>query len=385
MESERVKFIDILLLLARGKKFIFFFTLGMSIFALIYTLIVTELWTSEATILPIDTTSSLNISSALLEGFGFADNVSIKALDLKYAGVLKSRKITEQVIEKFNFINYFKIKVSDPIKAMEYALNEYHKRILKITITEDTDFLTIAVTTKDKYLSKEIAGYYLEILYDYITNTANNTGSQKRELFESRLTQITIEMSELSEEMRKYQAKHNIVDIENQAKASIEAYSMILDEFFKVELELEYAEKYTPNTLGHKNLVDKKISITETLKKIEKNNNETPFLLAMSNINSNVFTVKEGIFKMKIYEMLLETLYPQLELARIEELEKMDKYEIIDYPNLPGIRAYPKRALICIITFIIAFLFSSAYVLLRESTSEDDREKIKELWNKLFH
>jgi len=385
MDVEKVKMLDIILVLLKRKYFIFFFTLVMCILTLIYTLVVEETWTSEATILPIDTAGNINISSSLLEGFGLGSNVNITALNLKYAGVLKSRKITQQVIEKYNFIEYLKIKTKDPNLDMDLALKQFHKKILKINISDDTDFLTISITTKNKQFSREIAEYYLSILLEYITNNANNIGRQKRELFESRVNEITTEMLEITEEMKKYQSKHNIVDIENQAKASIAAYSLILEDFFRVELELEYAEKYMPNTLAYQNLLERKNSITESLRKLEANNNDTPFLLAMNNINSNLFTVKEGVFRLEVIEKLLETIYPQLELARIEELEKMDKYEVIDYPYLPGLRTYPKRALICIIAFFISLLFSCGFILMRELISENSKAKLIEIWHKLFH
>jgi len=386
METEKVNLIDILLLLTKGKKFIFFFTLIMCIFAVVYTLVVAEQWTSATTILPIDTAGNINISNSLLEGFGLGSNITIRALNYKYAAVLKSRSITEPVIEKYRFIDYFKIKDKDPLKAKEKAFKLFHRKIMKIMITDETDFMTISITTRDRQFSKEIAEHYLSILLEYIINNTNNIGKQKRELFESRLAQITTEMSDLTEEMKKYQNIHKIVDIENQAKASIETYSKILEEFFIVELDLGYIEKYMPNSLAHKNLVEKKNNIKDTLKKIETNNsNDTPFLLALENINSGYFTVQEGVYKLEIYQKLLTTIYPQLELARIEELEKMDKFEIIDYPNLPGIRAYPKRAMICIATMFISFVFSCGCILVRELTSVSDVDKIKELWHKLFH
>jgi len=385
MDTEKVSLIDLLLILARGKKFIFFFSLVMSILAVVYSLVVAEQWTSSTTILPIDTTGNINISSSLLEGFGLGSDVAIKSLDLKYASVLKSRSVTEHVIEKFGILDYLKIKQKDPLKAMETALKQFHKTILKITITDDTDFLTISVTTKDRNFSKELTEYYLSILHDYITNNTNNIGKQKRELFESRLTQITSEMNELSEEMKKYQSVHNIIDIENQARASIAAYSKILEELFTVELELSYADKYMPNSLAHRNLLEKKDNITESLKKLESNNKDTPFLLALNNINSGYYTLQEGVFRLEIYQKLLSTIYPQLELARIEELEKMDKYEVIEYPYLPGFRTYPKRAVICVLTILLSLVFSSACVLMKNLVLESDKKKINELWHTITH
>jgi uncharacterized protein involved in exopolysaccharide biosynthesis len=72
-------------------------------------------------------------------------------------------------------------------------------------------------------------------------------------------------------------------------------------------------------------------------------------------------------------------------MARIEEIDNMDKIEIIDEPNLPGRRSYPQRVLICFGTFLFSFALAVGISILRGLRTESDAMKIKEIWKALRH
>jgi capsule polysaccharide export protein KpsE/RkpR len=326
----------------------------------------------------------MSMASGFLERFGLGGTTGVRTMSVRYSAVLRSRTISEQAVIKFNLIDYFKIKDDDPQKAMDLAVRALDRKILTTLISEESSFLSIKVTTYDKILSRDIAMFYLEALISYTMNNANNVGRQKRELLEERITQITSEMLTLIDEIRIYQVEHNVVEIEAQAKAAIEGYSLILNEFFEVDLQLRLSEIDLPGSQKTKDLRDRRGVIVDALRRLERDNTDTPFFLALRNINDKFLTIQEKIFGLEIYRKLLETLYPQFELARIEEIDNLDKIEIIDMPNIPGSRAHPKRAMICVATFMVSVLFSSAIVVLHGYTSEDDKAKIKNIWKTLF-
>ena len=71
MENKQIDVLDILLILAKHKKFIIITTLIVSIIAVIYSLVIPEIWTSTATILPTqEQRSQLPFGSSSLLGLG---------------------------------------------------------------------------------------------------------------------------------------------------------------------------------------------------------------------------------------------------------------------------------------------------------------------------
>ena len=385
MNEPSTNMLDVLIILAKGKKTIIVFTFIMCIIAVAYALLAEEKWTSFYTVFPITNTGPLSMAMNLMEGLGLSTQTTPKVVNLKNAAILQSKSITETTIRKYNFINYFKITEKDTLKAMDKAVRQFNREILKIVINDEVQFMTVNLTTKDRYFSKELAEYYLTLLIKYAQDNTNNQGKQKRELLENRINQITSDMTILSNSMKKYQKEHNIIEIEQQAKASVEGYSSILTELFTVDLELGYTEKFMPNSPKHRDLVDRKLVIEETLSKLEKNNEGMPFFLTLNNINDQLFTIQEMVFGLEIYKLILQTIYPQYELARLEEINNMDQLEIIDFPSLAGKRTYPKRPVICIFTFFISLLFSISYVLLKSIMSGEDKQKIKIIRDIFLH
>lgn len=80
-----------------------------------------------------------------------------------------------------------------------------------------------------------------------------------------------------------------------------------------------------------------------------------------------------------IKKRIIEYLYPQYELAKLEELKDLPTFEIYDQPQIAGIRSKPKRALIVVITTLAAFLFSIVIVMLKESLLVENKEKIEQI------
>ena len=380
MEKKITSFLDILIMLARGKTFIIIFTLSMSLVAVIYSLAVKERWSSDFTVFPMLENTQFSMAQNIMEGFGIGSQPTPRAINFKNSAILKSRTVTENTIRKYNLIDYFKITEADTLKAMDDAVKMFHNRILDVFLNDETYFMTVRVTTRDKYFSREIAQHYLDFLMDYTQDNPNNIGRQRRILLENRINQITNDMATLSDDLRLFQNEHNIIEIEEQVKSSIEGYGLILQELLAIEVELSHVEQILPNSMRHVNLVERRDIIIETMKRFQTGHDGMPFLLPLDNIADKAFTVQEKVFGINLYQRMLITIYPQLELARIEEVNNMDRLEIIDIPELAGRRAFPKRALICVFTFFISFIFSCACVVLMGIMSEEEKTKMKEIW-----
>ena len=376
--------LDILLLIAKNKKFIFFFTLIMSVLAVIYSLVVEEKWTSQLVVLPKDDSSSMSMLGNMMGGLGLGSSMTLSAKSNKYASLIKNKNTTEETVRKFNLIEYFKIKEKDPLKEMDVAIKAFHSAIFSVLVSLEDNFIKIEITTKDKYLSRDIAMHYLDVLSDYAQDNTNNTGRQKRELFESRIEALTEELRQVNDEMRIYQAKHNIINIEAQAIAAIESYSQVIGQLLAAGLDLKYIERFMLSGTRHTELTTRNDVISETLQKLESNTGEIPFILPLNQLNDHIFVIQDFMIRQIIMQKTLETIYPQYELARIEEVEEMDKFEIIEFPTLAGIRSFPRRSVICILVFFISFSLSAGLALAKELASDDDKEKIRAIWKTLF-
>ncbi len=384
MNTKKIDLLDLCLILVSNKKVIIIFTLIMSIIAVTYSLVVDEKWSSSATVSVIDNADNFSLTNALFDGLGFGASGSIKGKAHKYSAVLKTNRVSKKAIKEFDLISYFNIVDKDSLKVIDTAIMKLHEEILEIYLNEETFFMTIILTTKDKHLSKQMADFYLNELIDYAHNNKSNLGRQKKELLENRINEIQNSILTLSEELRVYQEENNIVDIGEQAKASLSNYSTVLNEYFINEIELNYTAKVLPNSIQHKNLQEKNKSIIEILKKFEIDNNDLPYLMSLNSTNTHLFTIQQKVYALELLKTILRTIFPQYELAKIDEIDSRDMFEVLNYPKLSGYRKSPKRALICIVTFFVSILFSSVLILFVKLMPNEDIVKIKAVWKNLF-
>jgi uncharacterized protein involved in exopolysaccharide biosynthesis len=75
---------------------------------------------------------------------------------------------------------------------------------------------------------------------------------------------------------------------------------------------------------------------------------------------------------LEIKKTVIEYMYPQYELAKLEELKDMPTFEVIDAPREAGMRSKPKRAILVIITTLAFFIISCVLALICESLHQNN-------------
>jgi uncharacterized protein involved in exopolysaccharide biosynthesis len=150
-----------------------------------------------------------------------------------------------------------------------------------------------------------------------------------------------------------------------------------------IESELAIQNKYlNDSSMQAKIIADKLAFIESKIADIEKSNETNT--MAFDNIPNLMYQYAKLEFRVKIYMKAYEYLFPQLESARIDEIEDTDSIEIVDIAKPSGLRSEPKRAKTCIILFIAAFLFSSLLALVIDSISETQKGKIRLIFKNLL-
>ena len=91
------------------------------------------------------------------------------------------------------------------------------------------------------------------------------------------------------------------------------------------------------------------------------------------------------MLNVEIEKKIIEYLYPQFELAKLEEVKDLPTFEVYDAPQLAGIRSKPKRALTVVLSTVAAFILSCVLALIVESLQGENKEKITAITTALFH
>jgi len=392
MENKQIDILDILLILAKHKKFIIITTIIVSIIAVIYSLSATQYWVSTATILPSsDKKNSFSISSSVLGGFASSMLGGEQSDTYALTGIMESRTFSLDVVKNFNLIKYFEIEEPDTLISHQSAVQNLIENVTNFGINEDNGFLSISVETKDKYLSADIANYYWMKLDEYNKLVRMTKGKQQREFIEKRLIDVKEAIDISSNTLNEFQKKYKTIDLEEQAKSVISLYSDLVSEKITNEIELEFSKQFFSEANQKiENLEVKNKILNKKIEELEKKsgNLKPQYILSIDDISDISLQYSQIMLNLRIQKEIYNYLYPQFEAAKIDELKDLPTLEIIDKAVPAGKRSKPKRAVICIISFICALLFSSLFALILDAITslknDDDRyEKVQDIYKAL--
>lgn len=178
-----------------------------------------------------------NVSGIDLSAIGTGD----KSPSLLYPEILRSRRITEKIIDKTylyqkndSYINqnlYKYLKTNNPDKAIK-ALEKY----VNFATDRKTGMITINVSTDNPQLSALVANYYLECLDDFNKYQRKTNAGQNREFIEKRMAEAKAGLTAAEENLRDLRQRnlnyYNATDPElnmlhNQLRREVEVKNQV--------------------------------------------------------------------------------------------------------------------------------------------------------------
>ena len=389
MNKNGLGLLDIMLVIAKRKYLVITICCLVAIAAIIYSLVVPQYWESKATLMPIAESGGLGslgggIMDILGSGLLQTDKYDM-AVDFIY--IMQSRKFQEEVIRKFNLIPYYKIDEPDTLKAMELAVKQLSESTMQIFYDQKTYLVNIIAETKNKELSRQIVQYHLDSLNKYILHSKMSKGRQKREFLEKQVNNHLQTVDSLSTQIRDFQKTNRSIDITQQTQAQLELYSEIVSEYMQTEIEHSLAlSQYSSDSPAVIALAEKMQLLKQKIKSLENSGSDLvpEYIVQIDKIPDLAMQYAQLMLNVEIEKKIIEYLYPQFELAKLEEVKDLPTFEVYDAPQLAGIRSKPKRALTVVISTVAAFILSCLLALIIESLQGENKEKTQAIKAALF-
>jgi len=222
MEHREFDILELIRILLQNRRFIIVFVTVVGIAAVIYSLVTPKIWESQASFyivgqqsssLPFDLPGLGGLASQFLDSDNTQNSVNA-------VSALKSRRFSEDVIQHFKLIDYYKISDKDPLVEMDLALIKL-KKTARFKLSQETGLIGIAVATKSKKLSMEMVEYYIRKLDEYNREQKLTRGKMNREFLEQRVTDTRAAVDSLLLAVKTFQQSNRAIDIESQTSALI--------------------------------------------------------------------------------------------------------------------------------------------------------------------
>jgi uncharacterized protein involved in exopolysaccharide biosynthesis len=363
--SDESGLVDLLIILARHKRLISTLPLGAAAIAAAISLALPNEYTGTTKLLPPQQAQSG--AAALLAQFGgvaggiagaAASAAGLKNPNDLYIGMLKSRTIGENLIKRFDLK-----KVYD---------TDSQERALKIleshtTITSGKDGL-IVIEVDDPRQEKvaDIANGYVEELVSLTKVFAVTEASQRRMFYEHELETAKNNLAKAEIALKGSLDKHGVISVDVESEGRIETVAQLRAQISAKEIQRNSMQAFVTSAHPDLRRVEEELSsLRAELSRLENGKGNTADNSAKDDKQAGLENI-QGLRDVKYHQMLYELLAKQYEVARLDEAKDSELIQVLDRAVKPEKKSSPKRALITILTALVAGFAAVSWAMIVE-------------------
>jgi uncharacterized protein involved in exopolysaccharide biosynthesis len=372
-ESEEISVIDLLITLAKHKKLLLGLPFGAAVLAAIVTLLLPNVYTATAKILPPQ--QSQPSAMATLGQLGALANIAGAGGALKnpndiYIGMLRSRTLADRLIARFDLK---KVYGKDTLTATRAALEEASR----VSYGKE-GIISIDVDDRDPKRAAALANAYVDELYQLTQTLAVTEASQRRLFFEKQLQLARSQLTEAEVVLRKTQEETGLIKLDDQGKAIIEAFARLRAEVVAKEVQLGAMRSFATESNPDRVRVQQELAeLRSQLAKMENNKTSRgDVLMPTGQVPGAGLEYVRKLRDVKYYEAIFELLAKQYEAAKVDEARDTSMIQVLDKAIEPEKRSKPQRTLTVLLTGMVVALLSLVLVFVLEAVerlSSDSR------------
>lgn len=312
------------------------------------------------------------------------DLLGLKSSSDLFIGVLQSRTVLDDVINKFDLKKVY----SD--RLMEDAREDLQKKT-SISADRKSGIIEIQVVDKSPGRAAGIAGEYINELNKVVVLLNTSAAHRERIFLEDRLTQVKQDLENAEQNFSHFATKNTALDIPTQGRAMIEAAASLEGELIAAQTELEGLKQIYAD--GNVRVRAVQARVDELRRQLEKNlgsKSDAPDVAKGQNQQSLYPSMRElpalgvdyaDLYRnTKIQEIVFQTLTQQYELAKVQEAKETPSVKVLDSPDVPSKKSFPPRIQIMILGAILAFVAGVVWVLGKHRWDEVEAEDPQKLF-----
>ena len=377
VEDHEINLLELLHVLVKRKMFIIKVCCVAVAFSVAYSLTLPNKYSATAKLLPPQKEGGGGLSSLL----GQAGNLAALAggglggsSDL-YVGILKSRSIADSVVARLDLMKVYEAQ------DLEMARRELDSAV-KVQAGKDG---IISVTAEDEEPKRaaDLANTFVQELTRTTVRLNLSKAGTERLFLEQRLEIVKKDLLAAEEELKSFSQRNKIVQVDSQAKASIEGVA---------RLKAELASKEVLLAVLRSQQTDQSPEVKAIQSGIRKLKGEIGILAgtgsggegipAIGSVPGVGLEYARKVRELKTQEAIFNQLTQQYEMAKLSEAKDSSSFQVLDDAVVPIYKSEPRRSLIVILSLAAAFIGSIFVIFIQEyfaRVCDDDRHIIGEI------
>lgn len=361
-DPDEINLLDLAIVLAKHKWLVLGLPFAAAILAAIYSLLLPNIYTASTKILPPQQNQSA--AASMLAQLGGLGGIAGGALGIKnpndlYIGMLKSRTVADNLIQRFDLNNVFEQKLQSGTRTILEGMT-------KIVSGKD-GIIAIEVDDKDPKRAAVLANAYVDELYKLTSVLAVTEASQRRLFFERQLARAKDNLAKAEVSAKQALQHGGLVQVEGQGRAMIEAAARLRGQITVKEVQIgamrAFATERNPELLAsQQELQVMKLELAKMEgaggTKVRENGTVN---------NSQGIDNLSLLRDVKYYETIYELLAKQYELAKLDEAKDSAIIQVLDKAIEPEHKSKPNRRTIVLLTAAVAGFIAVLLAFLKDA------------------
>jgi tyrosine-protein kinase Etk/Wzc len=391
----RMNLLSYVLILSRWKRFLILNTLAWTIAAVAASLILPQKFSAKTTLMPPKSNSeglskimkSLPVAKLAGNAGSLLSGGASENLENIYLAILGSRSLQAQVIDSFNLVHVYKFD-----RKKKYFIEDVEKEFKKHIGVEVTEEGTFVIQAEDRNPERAaaMANFMAAKLDEIYKGLTVETERNQRVFLEERLNLIKADLDTAERKFTQFQKDNKMLDIDEQAKATIDAGTTMEARYMAAELNLDINRRVFSGS--NPKIKEAEMELSELRRQRDallherKSDLLIPYKMAPE-LGLQLVRLKRNL---KIQEALFELILGQYETAKFEEAKNTPTVQVLDKAYVPQKRTFPKRGKMVIACFCLSLVFgigvASFFEYLRRFRIErpEDFEKLRQIRRNLL-
>lgn len=343
-------------------------TIGVfAVLSLLLALVLPKTYEATTTILPAPLSangSQLMLQSPILQDLqrlassAGGESLSGQGLMNVHLALLKSRTLQDRLIAQFDLATVY------GADSLDEARNEF-ARHLAISITPE-DAIAVRVRDHDASRAARIANALAQELAAMAKDFTMTTAKRNRLFLEGQLKDAEKTLQEAEQALTRFQQEHNLIALEEQVKAAVEADAALQASLTSAQVELQVSlQTYGP---AHPEVVRLRAHLDELETQIRSaqraaKQGARPSLSGMAAQGQRLAALIRDV---RTHETIHFLILQQYEQARLAEAQQGDLMQTLDEAVVPTDPVFPKLWLTMVVAVALGTLGAAAWILLHE-------------------
>jgi tyrosine-protein kinase Etk/Wzc len=347
----KLDLLDILLIFARRKWLIASWAVAGLVIATIAIFATKTLYQSQTTIMPPQQEQS---SSALLSQLGaltafggVGSNLGLKNPADLYVSILETNLVADNMVDRFHLMDVYKIPDRDAAAGMLRKRSKFlaSKDGLIQIIVEDTDAKRAAA----------LATGYVDELFEQNNRLAIGSAAQRRQFFDRQLAQEKDRLADAEVALKQTQQSTGVLQLSGQAQTIIGQEANLQANMTAHEVQLgallSSSTEQNPEVIR---LRTELAGLREQLQQLQRGTGGQMLSQRQFPAAGLEYIRKER--DVQYHQTLYDLLARQLEAARIDEAKASPTVQMVDPPQVPKARSWPKPFLFLLIGLVVGIV-----------------------------